>query len=54
MIEFVCDLQHIEGFLWVLWFPPPIYLTVTAAMITEIVLNTHNSISDIYFYIRRV
>ena len=45
MIEFVCDLQHIEGFLWVLWFPPPIYLT--AAMITEIVLNvvlnTHNS-----------
>ena len=43
MIEFVCDLQHIEGFLWVLWFPPPIYLTVTAAMITEIVLNTHNS-----------
>jgi hypothetical protein len=25
--EFVSDLGQVSGFLWVLWFPPPIKLT---------------------------
>jgi hypothetical protein len=29
VIKFVSDLQQVGGFLWVLWFPPPIKLTVT-------------------------
>jgi len=29
VIKFVSDLQHVDGFLWVLWFPPPIKLTAT-------------------------
>jgi hypothetical protein len=24
VIKFVSDLQQVDGFLWVLWFPPPI------------------------------
>jgi hypothetical protein len=24
-----CDLQQVGGFLWILWFPPPIKLTIT-------------------------
>ena len=27
MIKLVCDLQQVVGFLWVLWFPPPIKLS---------------------------
>jgi hypothetical protein len=27
VIKFVSDLQQVSGFLWVLWFPPPIKLT---------------------------
>jgi hypothetical protein len=27
VIKFVSDLQQVGGFLWVLWFPPPIWLT---------------------------
>ena len=27
VIKFVSDLQQFGGFLWVLWFPPPIKLT---------------------------
>jgi hypothetical protein len=27
MIKFVSDLPQVGGFLWVLWFPPPIKLT---------------------------
>ena len=29
VIKFVSDLQQVSGFLWVLWFPPPIKLNVT-------------------------
>ena len=29
VIKFVSDLRHVDGFLWVLGFPPPIKLTVT-------------------------
>ena len=29
VIKFVSDLRHVDGFLWVLWFPPPIKLTAT-------------------------
>ena len=29
VIKFVSDLQQVGGFLWVLWFPPPIKLTIT-------------------------
>jgi hypothetical protein len=29
VIKFVCDLLQVSGFLWVLWFPPPIKLTTT-------------------------
>ena len=28
VIKFVSDLRQVKGFLWVLWFPPPIKLTV--------------------------
>jgi hypothetical protein len=28
-IKFVSDLQQVGGFLWALWFAPPIKLTVT-------------------------
>jgi len=28
-IKFVSDLRQVCGFLWVLWFPPPIKLTAT-------------------------
>jgi len=27
VIKFVSDLRLVSGFLWVLWFPPPIKLT---------------------------
>jgi hypothetical protein len=29
VIKFVSDLQQVGGFLWLLWFPPPIKLTAT-------------------------
>ena len=29
VIKFVSDLRQVSGFLWVLWFPPPIKLTAT-------------------------
>jgi len=29
VIEFVSDLRQVYGFLWVLWFPPPIKLTAS-------------------------
>jgi len=29
VINFVSDLWQVDGFLWVLWFPPPIKLTAT-------------------------
>ena len=29
VIKFVSDLRHVSGFLQVLWFPPPIKLTIT-------------------------
>jgi hypothetical protein len=29
VIKFVSDLRQVNGFLWVLWFPPPIKLTAT-------------------------
>ena len=29
VIKFVSDLRLVSGFLWVLWFPPPIKLTAT-------------------------
>ena len=29
VIKFVSDLRYVDGFLWVLWFPPPIKLTAT-------------------------
>jgi hypothetical protein len=29
VIKYVNDLQQVCGFLWVLWFPPPIKLTAT-------------------------
>ena len=37
VIKFVSDLQQVGGYLWVLWFPPPIKLTAT--IITEILLK---------------
>ena len=29
VIKFVSDLRQVGGFLWVLWFPPPITLAAT-------------------------
>jgi hypothetical protein len=29
VIKFVSDLRHVGGFLWVLWFPPPMKLIAT-------------------------
>jgi len=29
VIKFVCDLRQVGGFLWILWFPPPIKMTAT-------------------------
>ena len=29
VIQFVSDLRQVGGYLWVLWFPPPIKLTTT-------------------------
>ena len=29
VIKFVSDLRQVSGFLWVLWFPPPVKLTAT-------------------------
>jgi hypothetical protein len=29
VIKFVSDLRQVSGFLWILWFPPPIKLTAT-------------------------
>ena len=29
VIKFVIHLRQVSGFLWVLWFPPPIKLTAT-------------------------
>jgi hypothetical protein len=29
LIKFVSDFRQVVGFLWVLWFPPPIKLTAT-------------------------
>ena len=29
VIKFVSDLRQVSGFLWVLWFPPPIKLAAT-------------------------
>jgi hypothetical protein len=29
VIKFASDLRQVGGFLWVLWFPPPIKLTAT-------------------------
>jgi len=37
VIQFVSDLQQVDGFLWVLRFPPPIKLTAT--ILTEILLK---------------
>jgi hypothetical protein len=28
VIKIVSDLQQVNGFLWVLWFPPPIKLNI--------------------------
>jgi len=27
VVKFVSDLRQVSGFLWVLWFPPPIKVT---------------------------
>jgi hypothetical protein len=35
----VSDLRQISGFLWVLWFPPPIKLTATEILL-KVGLNT--------------
>ena len=37
VIKFVNDLRQVGGFLWVLWFPPPIKLTAT---ISKVVVST--------------
>jgi hypothetical protein len=29
VIKFVSDLRQVGGFIWILWFPPPIKLTAT-------------------------
>ena len=29
LIKFLSDLRQVGGFLWALWFPPPIKLTAT-------------------------
>jgi hypothetical protein len=29
VIKFISELRQVGGFLWVLWFPPPIKLTAT-------------------------
>ena len=58
VIKFVSDLQQVSGFLWVLWFPPPIKLThditgillkVTLDTITQkpFLLNTCTPYSNI-------
>jgi hypothetical protein len=44
VIKFVSDLWQVGGFLWVLWFLPPIKLTVmihnTTEILLKVVLNT--------------
>jgi hypothetical protein len=37
--QFVSDLQQVGGFLLVLWFPPPIKLTITEILL-KVLLNT--------------
>ena len=39
VIKFVSDLWQVGGFLWVLWFLPPIKLTVMIYIVTEILLK---------------
>ena len=41
VIKFVSDLRQVKGFLWVLWFPPPIKLTndITEKLL-KVTLNT--------------
>ena len=45
-IKFVSDLRQVGGFLRVLQFPPPIYLTATI-FITEILLKVALSITNL-------
>jgi len=39
VIKFVSDLGKVDGFLWVLRFPPQIKLTTTMYIVTEILLK---------------
>jgi hypothetical protein len=41
VIKFVSELQHVSGFLRVLWFPPPIKLT---AMIERILFKKNKKL----------
>ena len=40
VIKFVSDLLQVDGFLWVLKFPPPIKLTDITEKLLKMVLNT--------------
>jgi hypothetical protein len=40
VIKFVSDLRQVDGFLWVLWFPPPIKHQNIAEMLWKVALNT--------------
>jgi hypothetical protein len=41
VMKFVSDLLQVDGFLWVLWFPPPIKLIATIAeILLKVVFNT--------------
>ena len=39
-IKFVRDLQQVDGFLQILWFPPPIKLTDITEILLKVALNT--------------
>jgi hypothetical protein len=46
VMKFVSDLWQVSGFLWALWFPPPIKLTATilAEILLKVALNHQISV----------
>ena len=50
VIKFVSDLRQVDGFLWVLRFPPPIKLTAT--ILLKVALSTINQANPYYKWIK--
>ena len=46
VMKFVSDVWQVGGFLWALWFPPPIKLTATilAEILLKVALNHQISV----------